>query len=1428
MRTTTPSDSDGGDRADGAALDDGWSSQRVLQMEEAPSDVRRLERRLSDRRRAGDSGTNDEGQRNTTTGKEATTHDAAATAAHRDRDRDATPPRRNSALAEGSSHHSSMDSLTVTGDDESWNGDDEAAGRRGGGGNVLALSRQTDGDDSVSTLGASTHLSVELEHRLADEAEVEVEVDDGRKHKRRHTQQEEEGGDRPPSLSVEDMAATLGRGGSGSKSSSRFYDSGLVTEVHRNNARLRRGSELRLSLSTEEEVDEEEDGEEIDNDRHRQHHHHVSMTLADLAHRSFASKGASDDAKPPHNNSTSTVDELQAAAGGGTGAGLSIPTGAANSASAMGIGASSSSTSSSSEEEEEDPNISEIGASDIGLSNSTRETMDTREPAHRGGGGGLLPVARSTRSSITDAGYATGLSSITGTAGSNSLYPTLGASPHVPGWTPPDHDFVVPLTDGRKRPKKIRARSNSLLKNHGRRNSGEGIVHVGAGTAAAAAGGRHRSSTGTGTGARAAAKGRGRKSAGTLAREASTGNVQSVGSDETPKTTQRKQEEEMAHVPEPTSLHRFQSDTTAETFGSLDQRQRPSAHTRHRGHQFQGSHASLDPADLFDADAARQPKGADTTPRSSKKRMAKGGRRMASSSDHVEVDDYSFAPSLEPDSREPSLYNGSSHYPQDDGYLVPLKGNTSPAPGDQQPRRWRQLDRSQRSRRSTRTTRRSRSNSFSSASIGSFVNDMLDRAASAIGGGGGGEDMTRSGEVTTEEAGGLLDNVDAEDDDGSAEYIDLQDNDDDNYSQDNSWVPSVVDHPAHSSGVSLDDTTHSRLTMDEGLYAALGNSGSVTHEQNSRRQSTRRAGRKPQPTIPVGFSSRSRSRSNESRGSNADGQSYDGSRVSFHDSVGSESLLDEDELARGHGGRSRSGSRGSHRSRGRQRRPSIDMIDEIAKKVGERIMRQQRRGDRSLGDYSISHGGIPDLHDDDDSYDNQIRIGGFKYGYDDRKDSFQFSRSGRSGRSGFLYCNKRITLLLAAAAAIAVALVVGFGGNSGGGIPIGPGNIVHQVNDDEPLAPDVSRALEDELKRRAKQIQDLNTAHSETGRDDNDDPDEIFAGEDGEVVDISKTKKHSPVKLKPLPVLIECTRDDGCFEAMQDSVNVHVESLKDSHIVSIDIDDADFNKLRSLKHVKYIDLDFNLGGIEDVLVDESELDEEDLEEGFELLRSGKDGVVKEGPRTLAQTIPVGATMVQAVDYDGTPFPTGSSPKTICIADTGACRDHPDISSNPDHLWGTDMVVDGRTVLPWAPDRNGHGCHLTGLISALDNSVGYHGISAVSGGVKIFSTRALDDEMSGSISQMQRAIDQCVSNDADIIVLSLGCQDCYSRSLDQYFDRIANKNILIFAAAGNNGAEAYPQPFYPATYPSVISVGAVNKHRGRWYMSNRNYGVSLVV
>ena len=108
-----------------------------------------------------------------------------------------------------------------------------------------------------------------------------------------------------------------------------------------------------------------------------------------------------------------------------------------------------------------------------------------------------------------------------------------------------------------------------------------------------------------------------------------------------------------------------------------------------------------------------------------------------------------------------------------------------------------------------------------------------------------------------------------------------------------------------------------------------------------------------------------------------------------------------------------------------------------------------------------------------------------------------------------------------------------------------------------------------------------------------------------------------------------------------------------------------------------------------------------------------------------------------------------------------------------------------------------------------------------------ATRALDDDMLGSLGQMQAAINQCVSLDADIIVLSLGCTNCDSVAMDSYFESIASKGIMIVAASGNNGGQPNPQKFYPASYRSVISVGAVNKHGGRWFMSNRNDSVGKI-
>lgn len=149
--------------------------------------------------------------------------------------------------------------------------------------------------------------------------------------------------------------------------------------------------------------------------------------------------------------------------------------------------------------------------------------------------------------------------------------------------------------------------------------------------------------------------------------------------------------------------------------------------------------------------------------------------------------------------------------------------------------------------------------------------------------------------------------------------------------------------------------------------------------------------------------------------------------------------------------------------------------------------------------------------------------------------------------------------------------------------------------------------------------------------------------------------------------------------------------------------------------------------------------------------------------------------------------------------------------------------DGNTVLHWDEDKEGHGCHNNGLISALDNEFGYVGI----GGSDVFITRGLQDDKRATVSQMMAALDQCVNAGASIIVLSLGCTGCQHALNESYFRSLADKGIMVFAASGNIGGDPDAELMYPASFPgSVISVSAVNSDESVWYKSAVNEQVEF--
>jgi subtilisin family serine protease len=197
-----------------------------------------------------------------------------------------------------------------------------------------------------------------------------------------------------------------------------------------------------------------------------------------------------------------------------------------------------------------------------------------------------------------------------------------------------------------------------------------------------------------------------------------------------------------------------------------------------------------------------------------------------------------------------------------------------------------------------------------------------------------------------------------------------------------------------------------------------------------------------------------------------------------------------------------------------------------------------------------------------------------------------------------------------------------------------------------------------------------------------------------------------------------------------------------------------------------------------------------------------------------------------VDLNG----DGDSEVEVAIIDTGVDRDHPDLRVNI--KWGI-SVLNGRITTRF-DDRNGHGTHVTGTVAAVNNDIGVVGVSHT---VEVYAIKALGNSGFGSWSDLIIAIDLAVrgpdgviDSDGDGVVVGDPDDDApevISMSLGgsspppELHDVIIaayNLGVVLVAADGNEGAST---PSYPAAYPEVIAVGAIDQNGDVPSWSNRN-------
>ncbi len=185
--------------------------------------------------------------------------------------------------------------------------------------------------------------------------------------------------------------------------------------------------------------------------------------------------------------------------------------------------------------------------------------------------------------------------------------------------------------------------------------------------------------------------------------------------------------------------------------------------------------------------------------------------------------------------------------------------------------------------------------------------------------------------------------------------------------------------------------------------------------------------------------------------------------------------------------------------------------------------------------------------------------------------------------------------------------------------------------------------------------------------------------------------------------------------------------------------------------------------------------------------------------------------------------------TVAVLDTGVDAGHPDLSRNVGK--GKDLLGMGAKKGDRAWAR--HGTAMAGIIAGHGHgSQGRDGVLGVAPEARILPVRVLLED---SDPQRKKARDArgtaladgirwAADHDADVINLSLG-DDSDSAHPDPREDaavRYALRKGSVVVASAGNGGEDGDHVSYPAAYPGVIAVAAVDRYDARAAFSTRRW------
>jgi subtilisin family serine protease len=175
---------------------------------------------------------------------------------------------------------------------------------------------------------------------------------------------------------------------------------------------------------------------------------------------------------------------------------------------------------------------------------------------------------------------------------------------------------------------------------------------------------------------------------------------------------------------------------------------------------------------------------------------------------------------------------------------------------------------------------------------------------------------------------------------------------------------------------------------------------------------------------------------------------------------------------------------------------------------------------------------------------------------------------------------------------------------------------------------------------------------------------------------------------------------------------------------------------------------------------------------------------------------------------------GAAGVRVAVLDTGMAN-HPDLASRI-------VAAQDFTGSPYgAADRHGHGTHTAGTVAAVaNNSLGVVGVAYQA---NLLNGKVLGDSGAGSLSTVASGITWAADNGAKVISMSLGANlDC-SSTIQDAADYAWSRGAVLFAAAGNDGAN---DVHTPANCNHIVPVGALESNDTRASFSNFGSGVPI--